>query len=530
MSGTISPEPQKTHAPFLAHLGAAQKWPLILLSIAAVALLLLQSHKTGFEDGAHNGYLSSHGIALAKNLVIGGNWLFMFYQKSIQPDGSILYAPYNPFPVFPFLLTGMVILPFEPHLAAQVMAARQLMNLFFIASMLLCFLLTRTLLHNAWRALIVTLLAFSSHYMLAYNDMIFNDVPALFGCMLALYMIVKLESGSLWKRTWLWVPIIAISMGWQPFATMGVWLLLDVLRSLWARQSFSALRRRPAVIVFAVALLWGGLVLTLQMLNEVRVMGGTLQNANLLQRALWRLDLRPKELYVAGETIISWPAYLQLQMNRTAVMLVPVGFGPPIREVIIGGALFFLLGVIIFRRQLSLFILAIMFLSYAAWAVLMKQFVTVHDFQSLYMISIAIAFFSVLIYYLRPLLMPVIAVVITVLFILIVYRINQEKNEVAAVVNPITEQFQSIYDHLPRESKLIVCGDRNKMGGAFHAVNFYLTGTYTATQPELADYLIIEGHPLIDGAMPLTSNPNFNLYQRAQGTTFSPTICDNLLK
>lgn len=178
---------------------AAYILPLILLLVAVVSLLFLQSSKTGFESNTHHGWLSSHGIALAKNLVAGSDWFFMYTQKHRQADGSISYAPYNPFPVFSFLITGLFIRPFEPNLAMQVMAARQLMNLFFGGAMLLCFLLTRLLLHNPWQALTVTLLAFSSHYMLIYNDMIFNDVPALFGCMLALYMIVKIESGAVWN-------------------------------------------------------------------------------------------------------------------------------------------------------------------------------------------------------------------------------------------------------------------------------------------------------------------------------------------
>lgn len=284
------------------------------------------------------------------------------------------------------------------------------------------------------------------------------------------------------------------------------------------------------MIAFAVALVWGGLVLTVQALNEWRVLGGEIQTVPMLSKALWRFGLRPQQWYTGNEALLTWPAYLEQQVNRMALMLIPFayGFALRIREIIVGGTLLFVLGVITFRRQLSLFVLALLFLSYTLWAVLMKQFVSVHDFQSLFMVSIAIAFFSVLVLYIRPAVAPIVAVVTCALFVLTVYRTNQIKNELVPVVNPITAQFQNIYEQLPRGSKLFVCGQRDTMGGGHHALDFYLAGSISTVGVHDADYIIVHGDRSVSGAERLTDNPDINLFQPETGTSFTAGACDGL--
>jgi hypothetical protein len=141
----------------------------------------------------------------------------------------------------------------------------------------------------------------------------------------------------------------------------------------------------------------------------------------------------------------------------------------------------------------------------------MKQFVTIHDFQALFLVPAALAFFSILVTYIRPPATPAIALVTCALFCLTVYRVNQAKNELAMKVNPVTAQFQTIYNQLPQGSKVFVCGDRYSLAGAHLAVPFYLAGSYFTSEPSQADYMVVKGASTLSGAVTLTDNPTFNL-------------------
>ena len=73
-------------------------------------------------------------MTLSKNLMKGDHLLFMYSKRELQND-KILYDAYNRFPVFPFLLTGVLTHPFEGDSALQVYIARQIMNIFFFLAL-----------------------------------------------------------------------------------------------------------------------------------------------------------------------------------------------------------------------------------------------------------------------------------------------------------------------------------------------------------------------------------------------------------
>ena len=73
------------------------------------------------------------------------------------------------------------------------------MLLFFIAAAVLAYLSLCRLASNRWIALTATLLAFSSYYLLYYNDMTANEgMPDLFAVMLTFHgMIIFVQEGAL---------------------------------------------------------------------------------------------------------------------------------------------------------------------------------------------------------------------------------------------------------------------------------------------------------------------------------------------
>ena len=155
--------------------------PFILLTLVGICIFLTEKSDGGFVPGGFYSGVSVHGLTLSKNLMNSEHPLFIFAGRELQ-DGKIVYDAYNRFPVFPFLLTGLIINPFEYDLSLQIYLARQLMNIFFFLSIIVAFKLVTELVKNRYLAISVVLITFSSYYMLTYNNLLFNDIMMSMSC------------------------------------------------------------------------------------------------------------------------------------------------------------------------------------------------------------------------------------------------------------------------------------------------------------------------------------------------------------
>ena len=116
-----------------------QKWlPIILLLFAGSTIFLTEPMDGGSIEGGISSGISAHGMTLSKNLIDGDHYLFMFSKRELR-NGKIVYDAYNRFPVFPFLITGVLTYPFHANLAFQIYFARQIMNLFFFLALILVY-------------------------------------------------------------------------------------------------------------------------------------------------------------------------------------------------------------------------------------------------------------------------------------------------------------------------------------------------------------------------------------------------------
>jgi hypothetical protein len=506
--------------------------PILLLALACLSLLVLQNHENGFEWGAR-GHLSSHAMALAKNLWTGDHPFFMFAQRSLE-GGQIHYDAYNRFPLLPFVLIGLAARFFEPHLAAQILAGRILMDLFLIAAMVVTFLLLRRLSRDPDRAAALTLLAFSSYYLLFFGDMIFNDNPALLGFVLALYAVAAGEAGPLRRRSLLLYAFVPMALGWQPFAVFGTWAALDLGTALFARGGPSRrerlldLARRPSIRIAALALAWTVATLGAQLLNEWRIVGGAFAALPSVRSMLWRTGVAggnimpPNAMGTPAEYAASlgWGGFLCEQCRRLVIMITP---GASVLEVglelrsawsvplaLAAAAALYLAAR---RREGNLLSprLALVFAcSGLVWGIGMRYFTAFHAFQAIYNLGFTLALFLLLSLYADARIWRTAAVLSTVLFVVCVARINQGKAGVAQNVNVITDEFQQIYDRLPRNSKVYVDGDRHAIGLGYHAVDFYLAGSISAPLDQ-ADY-VVSTNPAWGGRR-LTANAKVNLFK-----------------
>lgn len=497
-----------------------RRLPYALLAVAMLGVVLMQNGKAGFELG-HHGFLSSHGISLAKNLSVENGFL-LFHAAHVADNGAVTYEAYNRFPVFPFLALKGVMVAFEPNLAAQVYWSRQVMNLFLCLAMLFAFLALREALDHPHLALCAVLLTFSSFFIQYYGDMIFNDTPALFGFTLALWLAARSRTRAPRTATLVAVPLVAISMGWQPYAVFLCWSLVDAVKA--ARRGDGGVRafaKRPSVVAFCVAVLWGVLVLGAEFLNEWRVVGGSFREIGSIQAALWRAGGANPDVDARYAEALRWPAYLLQQTDRIPGMFVPASFAPallgresalPLLKLAAAGLL--VLSIVKAVRDRSFaakgwFLLLLV--SGFFWTLPMRKFAAFHDFQTIYYIGLPLgAYGGIALFFRRRNAWPA-AVAALLFFLFNVHFMNGDKERVAAMVNPITREFQDVYNLLPEKSRVYVDGDKNTMGLGYHAVDFYLAGRYFAT-PASAQYVLTTRW--LPGAQPLNSNRYVHLYGR----------------
>lgn len=490
---------------------------LLLLIVVFLSILFFQNPVSGFLDG-HHGWLSSHGLALAKSISFDTDLLM--YNEKIITDEGLEYVPYNRFPIFPFALLKVSMMPFKGDLTSQIYMARQLMNLFFIGSMIVAILIIRKLTQSNYQAISVVLMSFSSSYFLYYADMTFNDIPALFGFLLALFISLYWSDGTLKNKTlMILLVLLSISMGWQPLAVYLTWFLINIIHDLRNKRyklltQVKSIIRKPYFLSFIVGVFYSGVIFFLQIGNEWRVMGGDFLSLPTINSMGHRLNL--------GFSTIDVPLPNYFEFIRDSELLYLEKILEPFHLKAFKVTILLLLPLFIisavkfdykkyFKKiKIDKKFMALLLLVGFVWHLPLKNFVFIHDFQAIFFVGIPLLF-----YFSFSLLIPknlhaIFAVAISILFMFNVYQIGLEKQESSTASSVVTVEFENINAQLPSNSKIFIDGNKHAMAIGHHAVDFYLSDHYF-TSLEKADYIISREQP--DGTIQLTKNHDINLYK-----------------
>jgi hypothetical protein len=518
----------------------------ILLACAGLSLMVFQSETPGFESG-HLGDVSSHGMALSKSLFVEHRGL-MFSRRAVQEDGSITYDAYNRFPLFPFLLTGAAARSGGSDLSRQLYFARQAMNLFFILALIFAFMTVNGILRQPLLSVSIVLMAFSSHFVLYYHDLVFNDIPALFGCILVFYLISRSRNG-------IGLPLaaglaaVAVSTGWQAISVLAAWLVADSVHVWLVRRKqgmrLGAMIRRPAFVAFAAGGLWAGTVLGLQLLNELKHVGGSFVQIPTMVSFLARAGLKGHQRLNALPGV-DWGDFLLSQARRIWLMILPfnIPYSIPASGLIgdlftqgeaaltrhvrdwrviaalVGLTAFFLallsgVWLAVRRRLLDWRVSAAWGLSGAIWALSMRHYVAFHDFESIFFIGIPLVLYLAFFLQSRFLqgirMAATLAVGSTLLFAVCVYRDGTAKSHERSAHAWRFMEFQAIADRLPPGAEVYVDGDRRMADMAFRELDFFLGDAKYAPRSR-ASYIVslqsCEDWPK------LTGNARLNLFRR----------------
>lgn len=500
----------------------ADQWlPFVLLTLIGLCIFFTEPRDGGFVPGGFYSSISVHGMVLSKNLLNNDSPLLMYMSKELK-DGVKIYNAYNRFPVFPFLITGIVIYPFENDYFLQVYIARQLMNLFFFLSFIIVFKIVTKLLKNKYKSLIITILTFSSYYMLTYNNMIFNDIPALFGFVIALYCVIKTKDSKLKTSEILFYSVFPIMFGWQPFAVYITWFCIESTETLFPiektsfkRKTFNLFKQTSFKVV-GISIITGIIILGLQLFNEWRIVGGSFWNLPSVGSLLWRTGIKSAAGYTQFLWLFEWFPFLSGLAHSITIMLIP--FWPVFQvEPGINASIFITVILIIYvfirylkNRVFENKILLIFLLSGLLWALPMRHFVALHEFQSIFYLGFVIGTYSILFSNLKFQVWKLLAFNITIFFLISIALSNHLKRP-DFQMKKISSQFIEINEHLPVNSKVYFDGDRSQEVSTIkYAIDFFLTKQWYVQLDE-AEFVISKNPDF--NAKKLTNNTEYNLFK-----------------
>ena len=223
--------------------------PLSLLLLALSTVFVFSGDRGYFYRlGGYHNWMSSHHLTIAVNLSPQHGFQ-RFHYLVVDRDNTVRYIPYNRFPPGGYAIMKAATLPFEGSPYAQLHAARILMLLFFTAAAVLAYMSLCRLTSNRWIALTAVLLAFSSYYLLYYNDMTANEgMIDFFGVMLTFHgMVVFVQEGRF--RQLLVKTCIALLLGWHVLALLLPFVIFGLARDLLRARSASATSTPPPYYV-----------------------------------------------------------------------------------------------------------------------------------------------------------------------------------------------------------------------------------------------------------------------------------------
>ena len=240
--------------------------PLLLLLLALATVFLFGNDREQFyRPGLHNMASAEH-LAVAVNLSPEHNFL-MFHHQTLDEDGTPSYAPYNRFPIGGYALIKLATLPFKNDLSAQIHAARMVLLLFFAGSAVLAYLSLCRLTADRRIALTASLLAFSSYYLLYYNDTLDPENSlSLFGVLLTFHgMVLFVWEGRL--RQLLIKACAALLLGWHVYALLLPFIVLGMASELHRVRRLSVPPSLAGQIKHCVAALLCSRYLTLSVVT-----------------------------------------------------------------------------------------------------------------------------------------------------------------------------------------------------------------------------------------------------------------------
>lgn len=473
----------------------------ILLATAVVLTFVFQDRIVGWEPGyaddqpKHHGWVSANTLAIISKA--SPQNFFVGYALAYRNDeGKAHYEYFDRYPVFFSALFNRA-LTLSDNLAEQFYLAKQIMNLIFLATLVLAFLLLEKLTGNKLISLTVVLVAFSNPFLLWYKDMVHFDQPALFGFLLLIYAIALYKIDG-WKKPLYISSFVAIALGrgYASYSILFLWLVFEGLlilrtKGLNVGEKVRSLLRHPSFFLLALAIIWGGLLLSYNIVVEAYKRDVTILQTSILRSARYRLSLNP-EFNLENEGVINWRIFAESQVERILQWTFPfngVNYEFSGNSLLLGG-MFILIGMMIWRQPLEKRIVYLLLvLSGFGWLIPLRNLSAFHDYTAMYYVGIPLVFFLAILTFIK---MPapvayVLATLALVLYVAAIVHVKAWHEQRAGQADLYTYDFMRILERIDGTGKNINMPEQIPQGP--FTPGFYLSEHYLSS-PQAADYVV----------------------------------------
>ena len=501
----------------------ARKAEWALFALALIALALLPLPRTGFLDNQLHG-LSAHGLTLAAHLSPEHHFL-MYNRVMLDADGAERIEPYNRFSIVPFALIRCAMAFGGDDLIDQFVCARKMMLAFLLGAMFCAYLAFRRLRPGSWAVPVVVALAFSTKFCLYYGDMVFNDIPELFGCMLTFHGFVvywqEKRFGQLLAKA-----LVAVALGWQIYA-----MILPVAVYIGLKKR----NRKDAVRLAAIPIALGALLLTFNFAQEYVATQKPVLEMTSVQSALGRTGLMKQDGYRtehAHELPMGQIQFVRQQVSRAVYAAVPAvatvivaavhdlmpdGAHAPetngrllalFAPIVAIGAIPLL--IFLFRRRVISMPAAIPLVSLALfWSFPMKNFTMIHEFQGLFWIGVPLIFYDALFALLprRSKAFPALLLIALAAGMCTFLRLNEDKSadSVESYAKVIALQSEMRKFEGEAHPKVFVDGSYSEIAPSRHVLAFAMPQAIFTSAIEQADYVLHVNSAYIEGRTPASA-------------------------
>lgn len=474
---------------------------LAILLIVAIATLLLQNKIVGWEPGYEDAQPKHHGWVSANTLAIISKATpenyFVGYALAFRDDeNKPHYEYFDRYPVF-FSAVFNRVLTLAGNLAEKFYLAKQVMNLIFLATLVVAFLISEKLTGNRVLSLAVVLLAFSNPYLLWYKDMVHFDQPALFGFLLLIYAIALYRLDGRKMPVYVCTLVaIGLGRGYASYSILFLWLGLEALLILRTpgvtlKDRAKRIMRHPSFISTVLAVAWGASLLSYNIVAESAKRDVSILQTSILRSARYRLSLNP-EFNLENEGVINWRIFAESQVNRIVQWTFPargINFGVLGNSLVVVGILL-VVGILIWRQPTEKRIIYLLLvLSGFGWLIPLRNLSAFHDYTAMYYIGIPLVFFLSLFVFLRPSLRLsyFLAVLALAVYLTNIGQVKVWHEKRAGKADTYTYDFVRILEKIDEPGKSINMPEQIPYGP--FTPGFYLSEHYL-TSRENADYVV----------------------------------------
>lgn len=499
---------------------AAQSRLVLILGLIALGTFLLfdQAQNGGFARG-HHGWVSAHVLTIAAH-VLHENGLLGYSVVSAGEGGGLDYHYFDRCPIWLGALINLVI-QHGDNFAEQILAARQLMNLFFIATLLAAMALLYRLFESRFIAVSAALLAMSGYYLAEYRDMVQYDMPTILGMLLMIHAILNAEQSGRFRPAAL-LTVVAASLG-ASFATaptVAAWCIADWVRSVRSSRNLVQGTRqwlhRPAL---KAAVIFGAILTAYLGYNtalEARIRDVSIAQTSIVESATRRLGL--SESFESKERTVplTWTKHVESQAHRVATALLPyppagspefknaipyytARLGTPFHALIIGLLVATVAAASYRLASPKRLVFILMALSGTLWLGPMKSLAVPHEYTTMYHLGALLAFYSAALFLVRHRMrvgFPLAAVSLAI-FLSSINASNDAHEATAATGRQYSADFDRIVRALPSGSSVHIAppyeinvdATADVVPGAPYATAFYLRNQVIDTTGK-ADFIV----------------------------------------